>query len=164
MKHLLLTAFVAAITTTVSAQMLPPEAIVKCTATKDVKSFMNVVKSTWLTPWGHTDWAPSKAVRNAYNLATRENAPCEAFAGWDKVTAGRFLAVKNFEDKMVQVDLSGLEKADIDTMRKYVEENGFTKGYTTSWETWTTNDVVVELSNKWESRYLKIAVYAKLPK
>ena len=165
MKKLLLIAVSIVFTSSsASAQMLPPEAMVKCTSTKDVQSFMSVVKSTWLTPWGHKDWAPSTAVRSAYNQATRNNAPCEAFTGWDKVTAGRFLAVKNFENKMVQIDLSGLEKPDVDTMRKYVSENGFKKGYTTSWETWESNDVVVEIPNTWDTRYLKISVYAKIGK
>ena len=165
MKKILLLALVGAFTSaTVSAQMLPPEAIIKCTATKNVQAFMEVVKKTWLTPWGNNNWAPSKAVRSSYNMATRDNAPCETFAGWDKVTAGRFLAVKNFENKMVQVDLSGLEKPDVDSMRKYVSENGFKKGYTTSLETWENNDVVVEIPNKWDTRYLKISVYAKLAK
>ena len=165
MKQLLLIAVsIVFICTSASAQMLPPAAMVKCTATKDVETFIRTVRGLWLTAWHHSDWEPSKYVKSAYNLATRENEPCEALVGWDKVTAGRFLAVKNFENRMVQIDISGLEKPDVDTMRKYVSENGFKKGFTSSYETWETKDVVVEIPNTWEKSNLKISVYAKIGK
>lgn len=149
--------------TVADAQALPPEALIKCVATKDVKSFITTVKGIWLTPYGHKDWAPSKAVRGAYNNATGENAPCELIAGYEKTGRGRYLAVKNFEDKMIQIDMSTLELTDIEATRKYVTENGFTKGITTTVETWESKDVVVELSNPWDNKdYLKLSVYAKM--
>jgi hypothetical protein len=148
--------------TIANAQALPPDALIKCVATKDVKTFITTVRGIWLTPYGHQDWAPSKAVRGAYNNVTRENAPCELISGYEKMGKGRFLAVKNFEDKMIQIDMSKLDITDVEAARKYLTENGFTKGNSTSWETWESKEVTVELPNPWDKDYLKLSVYAKM--
>jgi hypothetical protein len=165
MKKLALFLFISAsVNSRGSAQAIPPAEMVKCVATKDVKSFVGYVKGIWLTPWGHKDWQPSGAVRKGYNNVTGNSDPCEYISAYDKTTNGRYIAVTNFEDKMVQVGYSSIEKPEVDSIRNYLKENGFTKGHTTSWETWESKDVIAEVPNPWETSYLKVTMYVNTKK